>query len=79
MCHLTLLAAPPPYLQTKRWRAYYSFPRCVRDLFSTTLLLVGLPQHLRSNEVALRNALSRYGTISNLQVRRLADRLWNTA
>jgi hypothetical protein len=55
-------------LQAKKWRAYFSFPRCVRDLFSNTLLLVGLPPQLRQNEGALRAALSRYGTVASLQV-----------
>lgn len=32
--------------QTKAWKAYISFPRCTRDLFSNTLLLVGLPKTL---------------------------------
>jgi hypothetical protein len=65
------LRSPPHHacIQAKKWRAYFSFPRCVRDLFSTTLLLVGLPHHLRHNEAGLRQALARYGTIMNLQVR----------
>jgi len=41
----------------------------VKDLFSSVLLLVGLPPELRQNEGALRVALSRYGTVTSVQVR----------
>jgi hypothetical protein len=67
-CACTVLLLPTS-LQAKKWRAYFSFPRCVRDLFSNTLLLVGLPPQLRQNEGALRAALSKYGTVASLQVR----------
>lgn len=55
-------------LQAKNWRAYYTFPRCVRDLFATSLQLVGLPASHKS-EQALRGALGRYGTLAHVQVR----------